>query len=452
MLKRKAYDELLAWKNASKGSTALLIEGARRVGKSTLAREFGTREYKSCVFIDFNNAPAELRDIFLDNRGDLDTFFFLIGTYFDVDLVERDTLFVFDEVQMFPEARGYIKYLVEDGRYDYIETGSLLSIKQNVANIVLPSEERSLRLNPFDFEEFLWAMGEEKLAGLLRVYYGKKQPVPDAFHKKASRLLREYLLVGGMPAVVDAYARERDFKRIDELKRDILTLYRNDIGRFAGSFDFKVKALFDSIPAQLSKHDKRFVLSSLDKNARMRQYEEAFFWLQDSCVANLCFACTDPNVGYLLNADTARLKCYMADTGLLVSLAFADNMVSDETVYKAVLFHDLGLNEGMLVENLVAQSLVANGRSLFFYAKSDADKSKRMEIDFLITAPHAAAAGKPRVCPIEVKSTKSYSTVSLDRFSKAFGPRIGTEYVIHPGPLSVEGGRVYVPLYMAHLV
>ena len=460
MLRRKAYDQLLSWKRKRNGSTALLVEGARRVGKSTLVAEFGRREYASCLFIDFFQAPAEVKSYFEDYRADLDTLFLYLSTYYGVRLHDRDTLVVFDEVQMFPQARGLIKYLVADGRYDYIETGSLLSIRQNVADIVIPSEEEPLELNPLDFEEFLWGMGEDQLAQLIRRQFERREPLPDGLHRRALGLFREYMLVGGMPQAVAAYVGERAFQPVDEIKRQILQVYRNDVARFAHGYEFRVVSVLDGIPGQLSKHEKRFTLSSLDKSARMRTYEEAFFWLADARIANICFACDDPAVGLSLTAERAALKCYLADTGLLVSLAFDDNRETDESVYRSVLLGDIGLNEGMLTENAVAQALHGNGHRLFFYSRTGKSSAsgegglrqgsdKRMEIDFLIVEPYSNAAGKPRVSPIEVKSSGRYATTSLDRFKTRFDKRVGMQYVLHPAQLRVEGDRAYLPLYMA---
>lgn len=449
MLKRKAYDKLVEWKRKETGSTALLIEGARRVGKSTLVREFGKNEYASCLFIDFFQAPQEVKDYFEIYRTDFDTLFLYLSAYYNVDLIPRDTLVVFDEVQMFPLARGLIKYLVEDGRFDYIETGSLLSIKQNVSDIVIPSEERSFQLNPFDFEEFLWAMGEEKLAELIRIQFDVKQPLPDGLHKRAYGLFREYLLVGGMPKPLALYVEQRKFSVADEAKRQIIELYRNDVARFAKGYEFKVVSVFDNIPGQLSKHEKKFTLASLNKNARMRTYEEAFFWLNDACIANLCFACDDPSVGLGLSKDDSSLKCYMADTGLLVTMAFGTGDATNEDAYRIILRGNIGINEGMLTENVVSQMLHANGHKLFFYSQSGKKEGEeRMEVDFLIVQPYADAALKPRVCPIEVKSPRQYGTTSLDRFKKRFGKRVGMQYVLHPKQVKVEKDRVYLPLYM----
>ena len=449
MLKRKAYDKLLEWKHASSGATALLIEGARRVGKSTLVKEFGENEYKSCLIVDFFQAPDEVRGYFSDYRADLDTLFLYLSTFYGVELHERNSLIVFDEVQMCPSARGLIKYLVADGRYDYIETGLLLSIKQNVSGIVIPSEEEAFELGPLDFEEFLWAMGERQLADLIKSQFDKLKPLPDVLHRKALGLLREYMLVGGMPKPVDVYAAQRSFVAVDKEKRRILSLYRNDVARFARGYEFKVVSILDGIPGQLSKHEKKFTLSSISKSARMRSYEEAFFWLADARIANLCYASCDPSVGLSLSMDQTSLKCYMADTGLLVSLAFADDLGVKESVYRTVLRGEIGINEGMLTENIVAQMLVAGGHNLFFYSQSGkSEGEERMEIDFLIQKPYSNAAGKPRISPIEVKSPRQYGTTSLDRFKKRFDKKIGTQYVLHPKQMKVEQDRVYLPLYM----
>lgn len=449
MLKRKAYDRLVKWKKEQNGKTALLIEGARRVGKSTLVETFGRNEYASYLIIDFFQAPHEVKSYFEDYRTDFDTLFLYLSTYYGVELHERDTLIVFDEVQMYPAARGLIKYLVADGRYDYIETGSLLSIKQKVEDIIIPSEEEAVELNPLDFEEFLWGMGEARLADLIRRQFKDLTPLPDGLHRRALGLLREYMLVGGMPEPVRIYVEQREFAPVDAVKRRIIDLYRNDVARFAQGYEFKVVSVLDGIPGQLSKHEKKFTLSSIDKSARMRSYEEAFFWLSDARIANICFASTDPSVGLSLNREQSSLKCYMADTGLLVSLAFTDNARTDETVYRAVLRGGIGINEGMLTENVVAQMLKANGHRLFFYSQSGKRKNEeRMEIDFLIVCPYADAAMKPRVCPIEVKSPREYGTKSLDRFKKRFDRRVGTQYVLHPKQLKIEGERLYLPLYM----
>lgn len=449
MLKRKAYEKLLERKQQA-GKTAVLIEGARRVGKSTLAKEFGLNEYKSCLVIDFFQAPDEVKQYFRDYSNDFDALFLYLSAYYSVELFDRESLIVFDEVQMFPFARGLVKYLVADGRYDYVETGSLLSIKQNIQDIVVPSEEQTLELAPFDFEEFLWAMGEKPLAQLIGSSFDSLKPLPDNLHRKASALFREYMLVGGMPEPVRIYTEQRKFQPVEQAKQQIIELYRNDVARFARGYEFKVVSVLDGIPGQLSKHEKKFTLSSISKNARMRTYEEAFFWLSDARIANICYASTDPSVGLGLSVEQTSLKCYMTDTGLLATLALSTGATDEEGVYQAVLRGDVGLNEGMLVENVVAQCLVANGRKLFFYSQSGKkENQQRMEIDFLIVRPYANAAGKPRISPIEVKSPRQYGTVSLDRLKETFDKKIGTQYVLHPKQMKIEGDRVYLPLYMA---
>ncbi|MEG0016436.1 MAG: AAA family ATPase [Gordonibacter sp.] len=423
----------------------MLVEGARRAGKSTLAREFGKNEYRSCLFIDFYRANDDVKALFRDLADDLDSLFSYLAGLYNVQLHERDTLVVLDEVQFFPHARAMVKYFVEDGRYDFIETGSLVSIKQNTQDILIPSEEVSFELNPFDFEEFCWACGEERLSTLIKQAADNRQPLPDALHKKASRVFQEYMLVGGMPAPVATYAESKDFHAAEKIKSQILSLYRNDIGRFAKGYEYKVTSVFDEMPGQLAKHEKKFTLSALEGDARMRTYEEAFFWLADARIANLCLKATDPHVGLKMSEDRLSLKCYLADTGLLVTQAFADGISAESTVYHDILLGKLQLNEGMLVENVIAQTLRASGRGLWFYSSSGPQPQERMEIVFLITAgkPHA------KVVPLEVKSTKRYATLSLDKFSQKFGNRIGEEYVLHPGQLRVEGKRTYLPLYMA---
>ena len=291
--------------------------------------------------------------------------------------------------------------------------------------------------------------GRRQLAELIRKQFDGKTPLPDNLHRRALGLFREYMLVGGMPEPVSIYIDQRKFAPVDAAKRRILNLYRNDVARFARGYEFKVVSVLDGIPGQLSKHEKKYTLSSLNKNARSRTYEEAFFWLADARIANLCYAASDPAVGLSLSREQTALKCYMADTGLLVTLAFADGQETNEDVYRAVLRGDIGINEGMLTENVVAQMLRANGHRLFFYSQSGKKQGEaRMEIDFLVVRPYADAAMKPRVCPIEVKSPRQYGTTSLDRFKEKFGKRIGTQYVLHPKQMKAEGDRLYVPLYM----
>lgn len=449
MLKRKAYQKLLNWKQQSSGSTALLIEGARRVGKSSIAEEFGKNEYESYLMIDFTFAPDDVIGYFTDMRNDLDSFFLYLSAYYQVSLHDRKSLIIFDEVQAFPKAREAIKQLVADGRYDYIETGSLMSIRKNVQNILIPSEERPMRLDPFDFEEFLWAMNEKPMADAIEDSFVRRKPMPVSLHRKAMRLFREYMLVGGMPQAVQKYIDTRSFSDVDEVKRDVLTLYRNDIAKHSGTATRRVTSIFDNIAGQLSKHEKRFNIASLGKNARMRDYEDAFFWLSDAFITNNCFNSADPNVGLKINEDRTTVKCYMADTGLLVTHALASSGTTSEDIYRDILLEKIGLNEGMFTENIVAQQLRSHGRELFFYSRSDrTDASQNMEIDFLIVEGYENAGLKPRVSPLEVKSSKRFSTSSLDKFKRKFNKQIGNQYIACPKELSVEGDRIVLPLYM----
>ena len=453
MFRRKAYDKLLQWKRESQGARAVLIEGARRVGKSTLVEEFARHEYAASLVIDFSTVSDEVKGLFVQYRDDIDSFFMYLQAYMGVSLPRRESVVVFDEVQRFPPAREFVKQLVADGRYDYIETGSLISIRLNVKDIVIPSEERAIRLNPLDFEEFLWASGEEGLAAVVRASYDALRPLPEALHRKAERLFREYMLVGGMPQAVEAYLAERDFGEVDRVKRDILALYRNDIEKFGASDATRIKRVFSTLSGQLARHDRKFRLSSLDKSARGREYADAFFWLSDACISCTCYGVGDPAVGLSSTMDEGSFKCYMADTGLLVAQLFADSEQTPHEVYRDILLGKLETNEGMFAENAVAQQLVASGRQLFFYSRrDDAASENTMEVDFLISKGYDDAAGRMRVSPVEVKSTKRYGTRSLEKFKAKFGGRVGTQYVLHPKPMSDEGDLVRLPLYMAHLL
>jgi len=445
MLERKAYQDLLDWKKTG-GKSALLIEGARRVGKSTLVDDFGKREYKSCLLLDFSTVPNDIKRLFDEFGDNVDSFLTYLAAYTNVPFHLRDTLIIFDEVQDFPRARAFLKHLVADGRYDYIATGSLISIRRNVENILIPSEEEPLALNPMDFEEFLTALGEDQLVDILRSTASNPQALPDAIHRKAMRLFREYMLVGGMPQVVDNYREHRDFMAADKIKRRILNLYRNDAARYAKGYEDKVIEIFDNIPSELSRHEKKFRLSSLGQNARRRDHEEALFWLENAKIVNRCYNNTDPNVGLGMNRDKPSFKCYMADTGLLFTHAFSDRKFTPNEMHREILSGNIGLNEGMLAENVVAQALIASGHKLYFYSLYDKENAdRRMEIDFLITGN----AAKTGICPIEVKSSGKYKTVSLDKFVNKYGMRVGNQYILHIRNVKVEGSRIFLPLYMA---
>ena len=449
MFERKAYEGLREWKLRSNGSTAMLIEGARRVGKSTVAEEFARNEYGSYVLVDFTMATDEFKQTFLETRNNLDSFFLYLSAAYGVELRSRDTLVIFDEVQLFPPAREFIKHLVADGRYDYLETGSLISINANVKDILIPSEEESMHMGPMDFEEFLWAMGERPLAQMIRACFGSGRGLPNDLHRKAFRLWHEYMLVGGMPQSVAAYAPSRDMAAADRAKRLVLKLYREDIEKYGGTAAKRIRAVFDAIPGQLSKHEKKLVYTQVENGSRSRDFMTAFTWMREAETVNICSRADDPSLGLALSADDTSVKCYMADTGLLSTMAFSATGSSMPEVYRQVLLGDAGVNEGMLAENAVAQQLVANDHGLYFYSKASRDKAERMEIDFLIVRPFSDAAMKPRVSPIEVKSSKRYSTVSLEKFGVKFKGRVGMEYVLHPGQASFGDKRWYLPLYFS---
>ena len=450
-MKRKIYDKLIDWKKNDSRRTALLIDGARRVGKSYIAEEFAKSEYKSHLIIDFNRAGNDLKDIFERYLDDLDTFFTYLSAYYGIRLYERESLIIFDEVQMFPKARSAIKYLVADGRYDYLETGSLMSIKANVGDIVIPSEERHIKMYPLDFEEFLWATKNDGLMPIISKCFSEKKPLGQTMHRKVMDIFRQYLIVGGMPQAVNEYIDTKDFERVDQVKRDILTLYRADITKYAKSYERKVESIFDEIPSQLQKHEKKFNLASISKEARFREYEDAMFWLSDAMIANICYNSTAPNVGLKLNMDRMTLKCYMSDTGLLISHAFDENSIVSEALYKKLLFGTLEINEGMITENIVAQMLRTAGHDLYFYSNSNReDVSERMEIDFLVAK--SKVTSRHNVSPIEVKSGKKYALTSMRKFIKKFGEQLHTPSVLHSSDLRKSEGIVYLPLYMAGLL
>ena len=447
LFRRKIYDKLLDWKKNTDGCKALLIEGARRIGKSTIAEEFGRNEYKSYILIDFNMASEVVRNAFRDYLNDLDTFFMIISSEYGVKLHRRESLIIFDEIQKFPKAREAVTYLVADGRYDYIETGSLISIRENVEGITIPSEERPINMYPLDFEEFAWAMGEEQMIDYIRKCFSDRKPMEQSLHAKAMLLFRQYMIVGGMPQSLSAYiGNDRDFAKADMEKRDILTLYRKDIMRIESGYRTSVMAIYDQIPAFLSKSERRIVMSKIEKGATFPKYHDTFFWLSESMIANECFNCADPNIGLSLNEDRTYVKCYMGDTGLLISHTFDENEISDSELYREILFGKLSVNEGMFYENAVAQMLVAAGHKLYFYVRYDESKHRNdVEIDFIISNKSKL---KYKICPIEVKSKERYSTVSLNKFKTKFSQRIEESYVIHPKNFKIEDKTLYLPPYM----
>lgn len=449
-MQRKLYNTLKQWQLQSQGKTAIVIEGARRVGKSYVANQFSKNEYKTRIVIDFNHVSPQVINIFENYLYDLDAFFKYLSAFYATPLIERRSILVFDEVQMYPKARAAVKYIVEDGRYDVLETGSLISLKKNVQDIVIPSEERHISMYPMDFEEFLWALGENLMWDVIKENFAKKRPMGQAMHRKAMDLMRLYTLVGGMPQAIEEYVKSKDFSKVESVKRDILSLYEADIQKYAPSYALKVRSVFNDIPSQLQKHDKKFRLSDLQEGARYRDYENSFLWLDDARLINICYNSTEPTIGLKLRRDRLSLKCYTGDTGLLLSQAFDENGKMAPDVYKKILLDKLELNNGMIVENLVAQMLRAAGHKLYFYSKASANAAERMEIDFLISKPQATA--RHNISPIEVKSGNSYTLSSLRKCIDKFGKAIATPYVIHTADYKEAGGITYLPLYMVPLL
>ena len=427
-MKRKIYAKLLEWKRKHKGDTALLIEGARRIGKSYIVEEFARNEYESFLLVDFSKVNPQVMEFFNLYLDDLDMLFMNLELYFRRKLTPRRTK---DEE-------------------DYIETGSLISIKKNVKDIMLPSEEHAIEMFPMDFEEFLWAMGDEMLMPYIRMQFEKRLPM-GAFHRRAMDFFRQYLIVGGMPQAVLKYVETRDFEKVDEVKRDILALYRNDIHKYADNQETKVAAIFEEIPGQLQKHEKKFVLSALQTEARMRDYSQAFFWLSDAKIINCCYNSTEPSIGLKLNEERTTLKCYMADTGLLISHAFDERGIVNADLYRKLMLDKLEVNEGMLVENIVAQMLRAAGHKLYFFSSgSRTAVEDRMEIDFLISK--SKITSRHNISPIEVKSGRRYTLNSLKKCIAKYGPQLSTPYVLHDKDVKVEEGIVYLPIYMTSLL
>ena len=449
-MRRKIYDRLLQWKREKDGTTALMIEGARRVGKSYIAEEFARNEYDSYILIDFSKAPKRVKDWFDEYLEDVDTLLQNIQLHYKRQLTPRRSLIIFDEVQKCPRAREAIKALVADHRFDYLETGSLISIKKNVDGILIPSEEDGVDMYPMDFEEFLWAMGNEVMMPYIRERFEKRQPMGE-FHREALHYFRQYLIVGGMPQAVAEYAASRDFKRVDAVKRQILRLYKNDIKKYAGTATARVSAIYDAIPGQLQKKEKKFSLAALKDEARMREYDSAFFWLEDSKMVNISYNTTAPNIGLQLNEDRTTLKCYFCDTGLLISLAFSARGIVTNEIYQKLMFDKLEIDEGMLVENIVAQMLKASGNQLFFYSNYDKEEAEnRMQVDFLIQKE--VVTSRHNISPIEVKSSTGYTLTSIQKCIKKFGQYLSTPYVLHTKDVEQKDGLLYLPLYMTGLL
>ena len=443
IFRRKIYDTLLEWKKRSIGKTAAMIDGARRVGKTCLVQEFVRREYRSAVLVDFSKADEQIKATIREKPGDMDALFNSLALLYGVRLYPRESAIVFDEVQLYPLARQMIKHLVADGRYDFIETGSLISLKRNVKDILIPSEEDHIEMHPMDFEEFRWAMGDETSVPFARECFEGMKPLGQGPHKTVLDRYYEYLLVGGMPQAVEAYLATKDFGAADDAKRGILRIYRDDIGKFAQGYEAKVRAIFDAIPEQLSRKEKRYKLSSITKEARFREYEDAFTWLNDARIVNPCFNATEPTAGLALSREHTTQKLYMADTGLLVAHAYNDGRYTDNALYRDIFFGKAGANNGMIIENAVAQELKATGRNLYFYSRVNRqNRNNEIEIDFLLRRDGG-------IHPVEVKSSSYQRHASLDKFRAKFGDRLGQPYILYTKDIMEKDGIIHLPLYMA---
>ncbi len=442
MFKRKIYDKLLEWKRESEGKTALLIEGARRIGKSTVAEEFGKKEYETYILIDFSVASKTVKDLFED-VSDLDYIFLQLQLIYKTDLVERKSLIIFDEVQLCPKARQAIKSLVKDRRYDYIETGSLISIKKNVKDILIPSEERKISMYPMDYEEFRWALGDTVTVPLIKKSFENNKGVGEQLNRKLMRDFRLYMLVGGMPQAVSEYIETNNFRKVDEVKRDILNLYTDDFMKIDPTG--KASMLFDAIPAQLNKNAARYQVSSVLSDERAEGLLELIAEMKDSKTVLVSYHANDPNVGLANNKDLSKFKLFICDTGLFTTLMFKDSDFTENTIYEKLLSDNLGANLGYLYENVVAQILTANGNELFYHTIKNEVSRHNYETDFLITR-------KNKICPIEVKSSNYRTHKSIDAFCEKYSSRILNKYLIYTKDFSKDKDIFCLPVYYSPFI
>ena len=440
--KRKIYDTMLKWKSEREGNTALLIQGARRIGKSTIAEEFARHEYKSYILIDFSKVSKEVHDLFND-ISDFNYLFLRLQFIYQVQLHERESVIIFDEVQLQPLARQAIKHLVKDHRYDYIETGSLISVRSKSQNILIPSEETKVDMYPMDYEEFRWALGDTATIPLLRAAFEKKMSLGDAVHRKLMRDFRLYMLVGGMPQAVAAYIKTNNFTAVDLAKRDIIALYEEDFGKIDSSG--KAKALYDAIPAQLSKNAMRYQVGKAVEDEKVDRIMNIVKDMEVSMTVNVAYHSDDPNAGLALTKNEEYFKMYASDTGLFVTLAFKDSDITENIIYNKLLNDKLSTNLGYVYENVIAQMLRATGKKLFYHTIPYAKGKKYYEIDFVIPDKH-------KISPIEVKSSGYRTHKSLDEFCSKFSDRIMNKYLIYTKDYKRENGIEYIPVYMTMLL
>lgn len=439
VFKRKLYAKMLQWKQERNGETALLIKGARRVGKSTLAETFAQQEYESYVLIDFAEAPKSIKDLFED-ISDLDALFSFLQLYYRKTLVPRKSVIIFDEVQLCPKARQAVRKLVKDHRFDYIETGSLLSIRKNVKDIRIPSEETQMTLYPMDYEEFCWALKDEATVPLLQHYFERHQSLGDAIVRNLLRDFRRYMLVGGMPQAVVAYLETANFEKVDAVKREIIELYAEDFRKIDPTG--RATRLFYAIPAQLNSNASRYQVSSVISNARVGELEEMLQDMEDSMTVLFAYHANDPNVGMALHRDTLQYKMFLNDIGLFVTLAFRDKDYTENVIYQKLLSDKLSADLGYVFVNMVAQILKTAGNELFYHTWPTESGKHNYEIDFLISRQN-------KICPIEVKSSGYKSHVSLDAFRNKFSDRIGDSYLVYTKDLRRDGNVWMMPVFMA---
>lgn len=442
IFKRKLYEKMLQWKQERDGATALLIKGARRVGKSTLAEEFAKREYESYIMIDFTEAAQEVRDLFED-VSNVDDLLFQLQYFYNVRLTPRKSVIIFDEVQDCPKARQAIKKLVKDHRYDYIETGSLISIKKNIKSIRIPSEETRLTLNPMDYEEFRWALGDEVSVGLLREAYEAKRSLGDGAARKVLRDFRLYMLVGGMPQAVNEYLETNNLSAVDAVKREIIELYADDFRKIDPTG--KATRMFYAVPGQLSKNASRYQISSVIEQGKRDRVEEILQDMEDSQVVVLSHHVDDPNVGLSLNGDLGRYKMFLNDTGLFVTLAFWDKDVTENVIYQKLLSDKLSANLGYVYENIVAQMLTAAGNKLFYHTWPTESGKHNYEVDFILSRG-------AKIWPLEVKSSGYKSHASLDAFCEKFSERVGERFLVYTKDLRKDGATTLLPVMMTMLI
>lgn len=436
--KRKVYDSMLKWKEERNGNTALLLQGARRIGKSTIAEEFARREYKSYILIDFSKASKEVISLF-DDISDLNFLFLRLQFIYQTQLYERESVIIFDEVQLQPLARQAIKHLVKDNRYDYIETGSLISVRSKSSDIIIPSEETKINMYPMDYEEFRWALGDTTTIALLRNAFEKKISLGEAVHRKLMRDFRLYMLVGGMPQAVASYIKTNNFSEVDLVKRDIISLYEEDFGKIDNTG--KAKAMYDAIPSQLSKNAARYQVGKTANKQKVDRIINIIKDMEDSMTTNIAFHSDDPNIGLALTKDEEYFKMYCSDTGLFVTLVFKDSDITENVIYNKLLNDKLSTNLGYVYENMIAQMLKATGKELFYHTIPYAEGKKYYEIDFLISDKH-------KISPIEVKSSGYKTHKSLDEFCEKYSERVMNKYVIYTKDYKRENGVEYIPVYM----